>query len=170
MEKKSMCFIPTIYATQWTHETLLYKYTSLILFSKGGPQFVVSWEMDGETYTRREDFFFPYLLPGSRGYQCLHPLASSSETTSDRLRVPRSTMILCTLTKSDPVVLITWSPSGYTPVVPDYPDVLSYPCLLITAIQLVKAHGVRWNEPKIHVICYITYANILLGRSNDACK
>ena len=37
------------------------------------------WEIDGETYTQREDFF-PYLLPGARCCQRLHPLASSSET------------------------------------------------------------------------------------------
>ena len=36
--------------------------------------------MGGETYTKREDFFFPYLLPGARGCQRSHPLASSSET------------------------------------------------------------------------------------------
>ena len=29
-------------------------------------------------------------------------------------------------------------------------------CLLITTWQLVKAHGVTWNKPKIQCICYIT--------------
>ena len=114
-----------------------------------GPQFVVSWEIDGETYTQREDFFFPYLLPGARGCQLLRPLASWD--TSDRLCVPHSTAILCTLSKSDHVVLIMWSSSSYTPVVTNCPDVLSYPCLLITAWQLVKAHWVTRNELKIHV-------------------
>ena len=38
------------------------------------------WEMGGETYTQREDFFVPYILLGARGCQRLHPLASSSET------------------------------------------------------------------------------------------
>ena len=33
---------------------------------------------------------------------------------------------------------------------------LSYPCLLITAWELVKEHGVTRNELKIHGICYIT--------------
>ena len=65
------------------------------------------------------------------------------------VRIP----ILCTLSKSDCVVLITWSPFGYTHF---GPDVLSSCCLLITTWQLVKAHGVTRNEPKIHVICYIT--------------
>ena len=59
--------------------TLLYKNISLILFLEKGPLFVVVWEIDGETYTQGEDFFFPYLLPGARGCQCLHPLTSSSE-------------------------------------------------------------------------------------------
>ena len=59
------------------------------------------------------------------------------------------------VSKSDRVV-ITWSPSGYTPVVPDCPDALSAPCFLITTWQLVKAHGVTRNEPKIHFICYLT--------------
>ena len=78
----------------------------------------------------------------------------------DRLGVPRSTAILCTQSKTDRMVLITCSPSGYTPVVPESPDVLSYPCLLITAWQLVKAHGVTRNKPKIHVLCYITNSSL----------
>ena len=118
--------------------------------------------MGGETYTQREDFFFPYLLPGARGCQHLHSLASSSETplidcmSLAWLRVPCSTVILCTLSKSECVVLITWSPSSYTPVWPKWPDIPSSSCLLIKMWQLVKAHGVTRNEPKIHVICYIT--------------
>ena len=127
---------------------------SLILFSKKGPQFVVSWEIDWETYTQREDFF-PYLLPGARGCQRFHPLASRVvREASDRLRVPCSTPDNLPLSKSDLEVLITWSLSGYTPVVPDCLEAL--PCLLIITWQLVKAHGVTRNEPKIHVICYIT--------------
>ena len=63
--------------------------------------------------------------------------------------------ILCTLSKSAHVVLITWSPSGYIPVGPNFPDAL--PCILITTWQLVKAHGVIKNEPKIHVLSYITF-------------
>ena len=59
---------------------------------------------------------------------------------------------------------ITWSPSGYTPLRPAYPDALSSPCLLITTWQLVKAHGVISNEPKIHVNSqYITISRRILG-------
>ena len=136
------------------NETLVYKkYISHFILEKG-PQLVDSREIDGETYTQREDFFFPYLLPGARGYQRLHLLASSSETpltdcvSHARLRFSA----LCL--KSDNVVLITLFPSGYSPVVPDCPEVLSYPCLLITAWQLIKAHGVTRNEPKIHNMLY----------------
>ena len=60
------------------------------------------------------------------------------------------------LSKSHHVVLITWSPSGYIPVRPKWHDRPSSSCLLIKMWQLTKAHGVTWNEPKIHVICYIT--------------
>ena len=41
---------------------------------------------------------------------------------SDWLRIPRSTAILCILSKSDRIVLITWSPSSYTSAIPECPD------------------------------------------------
>ena len=110
-----------IYELQWTNETLLYKNISLILFSKETHRLLLVWEIDGETYTQREDFF-PYLSSGSQGVPTLAPPCQLVKDASDRLRVPRSTAILCTLSKSDRVVLITWSPSGYTPVVPECPD------------------------------------------------
>ena len=113
-------------------------------------------EMGGEIYTHRENFFFPYLLPGAKGMSTLALPCKLVRDTSNRLRVPCSTLDSLPLSKSDRVVLITWSPSGYTPVVPDCPDVQSYPCLLISAWQRVKGHGVTRNEPKIHVIYYIT--------------
>ena len=40
--------------------TLLYKNISLIFFLEKGPQFVTSWEIDGETYTQRGDFFLSH--------------------------------------------------------------------------------------------------------------
>ena len=54
----------------------------------------------------------------------------------------------CTLSKSDRVVLITWSPSGYTPVRPVCPDAPSSSCLLIKMWQLTKAHGVIGTNRK----------------------
>ena len=112
---------------------------------KRGPLFVISWEIDGGTYTQREDVLL-YLLPGVRGCQRLHPLASRN--TTDRLRVPRSTAILCTLSKSDCVVLITWSPSGYSPVVPDCLDRAAlFTNHNVTGGQSTRGHKERTENP-----------------------
>ena len=66
--------------------------------------------------------------------------------TSARLRVPSSAPDSLSLSKSDHVVPITWSPSGYTPVGPECP------AMLFT----------NHNKPKIHVICYITRVFVYL--------
>ena len=110
-------------------------------------------EMDGETYTQREDFFFPYLLPGARECQCLYPLASSSETpliNCVSLAWQRFSALCLNLTmwfSSHNLLLVTHL------LYPTALIVLS--CLLITW-QLVKAHRVTRNELKIHGIYYIT--------------
>ena len=130
--------------------------------------FVVSWEIDGETYTQREDFFFPYLLLGARGCQRLHPLASSSEThligcvTHARLRFSA----LC------PNLTAWFSSHGLLPVTHLlYPSALTWCHILVYSWQLVKANRVSRNEPKIHVICYITYRNaIYCGKGLLNCK
>ena len=62
------------------------------------------------------------------------------------------------LSKTDRVVLIMWSPCGYTPVRLRWPDAPSSSCLLIKMWLLDKAH-----EPKIHVICYITFSYLSLA-------
>ena len=81
---------------------LLYKeYISHNLLSKG--LMILTCVRDGW----REDFFFPYLLPWARGCHRLLSIASSIRDASDRLRVHRSTAIICTLSKSDRVVF--WS-------------------------------------------------------------
>ena len=105
--------------------------------------------------SQREDFFFSYLLPGARGCQCLHPLQARQRCLWS-VACPTLDCDSLHLFKSDRVVLITWSSSGYTPVWPECPDAPSSFCLLIKIWQLTKAHEVTWNEPKIHVICYIT--------------
>ena len=69
-----------IYEIQWTNETLLNKDISLILIWEKGP---TVWEIDGETYTQRGDFFLSHIFfrePG--GTNACTPLqAVSSETT-----------------------------------------------------------------------------------------
>ena len=85
----------------------------------------------------------------SQGVPTLATPCKLVRDASDRLRVSRSTAILCTLSKSDRVVLITWSPSGYTPVWSELTALtLSSSCLLIKMWQLATR-----NEPKIPVIC-----------------
>ena len=87
--------------------------------------------------------------------------------TSDRLRISRSTLYSdwtdC-LKISTWGSHITWSPSGYTPAWPANPDALPPSrCLLITTWQLVKAHGVIVNKPKIHFNShYVTYTYIYI--------
>ena len=127
--------------------TSLWKYISHFILIRG-PLFDVSWEIDGETYTQREGFFF--LEPG--GFNACSPL-QARQRRPDQLRVPRSTTIFSTLSKSARVV-ITWSPSCYTPVRPERPNAPSSSCLLIKTWQLAKAHRVTRNEPKIHGMLY----------------
>ena len=116
-------------------------------------------------------FFAGKITPGYEYYcsikyefsgEHLHPLASrivrDVRDAFDQLPIPDSTLDSLHSVYIWPLVShITWSPSGYTPVGPDCPDVLPFLCLLITTWQLVKAHGVTRNEPKIHVISYITF-------------
>ena len=129
------------------------KNISLTFYSRKGWCFCGVWEMGGEIIFRERTSSF-HLFFREPGCQCLHPFASWD--TSDRLRVPRSTPILHTRSKSDRMVLIPWSPSDPFPVRPECPDAPSSSCLLIKMWQLTKTHGVTWNEPKLHVLCYIT--------------
>ena len=125
--------------------TLLYKNISLTLHSRKGWCFCGVWEVGGEAYSER-GLLLPISSSRSQGMPTPAPTCELVRDASARLRVPCSTAISCTLSKSDRVVLITWSPSGYTPVRPKWPDAPSSPCLLIKIWQLTKAH----------VICYIT--------------
>ena len=81
------------------------------------------------------------------------PLASSSETALiDCVSLARLRFSALRLN------LTAWfSSRGFLPVTHQlYPSALIVlSCLLITMWQLVIAHGVTRNKPKIHVICYI---------------
>ena len=99
-----------------------------------------------------KELLLPISSSRSQGVPTLAPPCKFVRDASGRLRVPRSTAILCTLSKSYHVVLITWSPSGYTPVRPEFPDrAVLFANQNVTACQ---AHGVPSNEPKFHGICY----------------
>ena len=97
------------------------KYISHTLYTKG---LIFLWCVrDGwrDLYSER-GLLLSISSSGSQGVPTLAPPCKLVRDASDRLRVPRLTAILCTLSTSDRVVLITWSPSGYTPVLPECPD------------------------------------------------
>ena len=147
-----------IYEIPWTNETLFF-------IKKYIPHFILClllvlrdrWR---DIYSERWLLLISYLLPGARGCQPLHPFASrvvrEVRDAFDRLHVPGSTL--------DYLNSVSIWPRGYHVVSfrlhtcwtwPDCPVALSPHCLQITTWQLVKAHGITRNEPKIHVICYI---------------
>ena len=110
--------------------TLLYKNTSLILFSKGAHSLLWVWEIDGETYTQRGDFFWPFIF-------FLEPLVSTLAPPCQpyRQRRPWSACVSfarLSILWTDCLNLttcshITWSPSGYTPAQTAYLDTLPSP-------------------------------------------
>ena len=75
-----------------------------------------------ERHILRERILLPISSSGSQEVPTLAPPCKLVWHASGRLRVPHSLAILCTQSKSDHVVLITWSPSGYPPVPPECPD------------------------------------------------
>ena len=97
------------------------------------------------------ELLLPILSSRSRGVPTLAPPCKLVRDASGRMRVPRSNAILCTLSKFARVVLITWSPSGYTPVRPECPE---HTFLFTNHVTVFKAHGVTRNEPKIHSMLY----------------
>ena len=139
--------------------TLLYKNLSLSLslsqfILESVTQFVVSlWDRWRDIYSKRGLLLAPYLLPGARGCQRLHTLTSRivrDDLTSliGYVSLARLSILTGLTVSSWPRGShITWSPSGYTPARPAYPDELPSSCLLITTWQLVKAHGVTRNKP-----------------------
>ena len=120
-----------------------------------------------DIYSER-GLLLPIFSSRSQGVQTLAPTCKLVRDASGWLRVPRSTAILCILSKSHRVVLITWSPSGYTPVRPECSDrAVRFTNQNVTACQ---AHGVTRNEPKFHGVCYITKAMIDKTIQNCRCR
>ena len=126
----------------------IYIYIYHTLFSKG---LMFLWCVrDGwrDIYSVR---WLPLPISSSRnqGVPTLPPSCKIVGDASGRLRAPRSTAILCTLSKCHCIDLLplhtcsTW--------VPDH-------SVLFTNqnVTACKAHGVTRNEPKFHGICYIT--------------
>ena len=84
----------------------------LILFSKGAHSLFLVWEIDEETYTQRGDFFLSHIFFREPwGANACTPLPAVSSETSETpligcLSLARLS-ILCTLSKSDRMVLIS---------------------------------------------------------------
>ena len=124
--------------SEWTH-FFIKIYASNFILEKGWC-FCGVWEMGGETYPKREDFFFPYLLQGARGCQRLQPLQARQRRLWSAA-CPSLDCYSLHSPESDHVVLITWSPSGYTPVVPECPDrAVLFTNQHVTAFQSTRGH------------------------------
>ena len=65
--------INMIYEIQWTNETHFFIKIYLSFYSRKGPQFVVRWERDGDTYTRIGDFFLSHTSSRNQGVPTLAP-------------------------------------------------------------------------------------------------
>ena len=135
-----------IYEIQWTNETLPYKNISLILFSTEAHCLLV-WEIDGETYTQRGDFFSSHTFfrePGSAN--AFTPLQAVSSERSETPPIGCASLARSRFSapsKSDRVVLIAWSPSGYTPVWTRLPWRPVIPLFInhnMTACQSTRSH------------------------------
>ena len=140
------------------NKTFLYKNLSYFIL-KRGTQVIVSLEIDGETYTQRGDFFLFHIFfrepGGANACTLVHAVLS------DGLMSLTGCISLARLQFSALCLNLTayFSSRGLLPVTHLLdPTALTccHPRLLITMWQLVKAHWVTRNEPKIHVICYIT--------------
>ena len=133
----------------------LIKYISHFILERGSMFVVGLRDRWRDIYSKRRLLLVPYLLLRSRECQRWHPLASHIDRDDQTPLIGYVSLarlsILWTLSKSKSHGLLLVSPVG-----PDCPDALSSPCALIITWQLVKAHGVTRNEPKIHVKCYIT--------------
>ena len=140
---------------------LVYKNTSLILFSKRVHSLLlIKGYMERDILRERTSSHISFREPGgANAYTHLQtetPLIGCMSLA--RLR-------FCAL---GPNLTTWWESRGLLPVTHLlYPTALiALPCLLITTWQLVKAHGVTRNESIIHSICYITVVIILCGRLN----
>ena len=100
------------------------------------------------------DFFLSHTFSGSQGVPTLAPPCKLVRDYSDRC------VFLARLRFSAPCLNLTawFSSRDLLPVTHlfDLSALIVLSCLLITTRQLVKAHGLTRNEPKIHGICYIT--------------
>ena len=107
------CILSFVFMNNEEHVYIkIYKNISLILFSKGAHSLLLVWEIDVVTYIQRGDFFLSHIFfQEPVGANACTPLQAVSSKTSETpligcLSLARLS-ILCTLSKSDRVVLIS---------------------------------------------------------------
>ena len=129
-------------------------YLSHFILERVDVYMVCEWWVERHIYSEI-GLLLPISPSGSQGVPMLAPPCKLVRDSSARLRVPRSTAILYILSKSYRVVLITQSPSGYTPVVPKCPDcavIFLFTNQNVTACQSTRGHLERTENP-----CYMLY-------------
>ena len=121
-----------------------------------------------DIYTQRERTYSSHIFfHEPEGANACNPLASSAET-------PRLGCVSLTRLRFSSLCLnLTAWFSSRDPLpgthLFDLSALIVLSCLLITTWQLVKAHGVTMNEPKIHGICYITPWNYPTSQQTITC-
>ena len=125
---------------------------------------------DGWRDIYSERGLLPIYSSRNQGVLTLAPPCKPVRDAPDRLRVPRSTAILCIMFISERVVLITWFPSGYTPVVPEWPDRAAlYTKHNVTACQSTRGHKERTENPwyMLYNECFALAENYLWFRNSN---
>ena len=112
-----------------------------------------------ERHISEKGFLLPISSSRNQGCQRLHPLASSLVTPL----IGRVSLAGLQFSALCPNLTAWFSSRGFLPVTHlfDLSALIVLSSLQITTWQLVKAHGVTRNEPKIHSICYITLRDVL---------
>ena len=103
-----------------------------------------------DIYSERN--FFPCLLPGAGGYQCLHPFVSSSET----LLIGCMSLAQLRFSALCLKQTVWFSSHGHLPVTHllYLTALIVLSCLLITTWQLVKAHS---HQERTKNLCDMLY-------------
>ena len=130
--------------------TLLYKNISFTLYSRKDWCFFGMWEMGIETYAKREDFF-QYLLPGDAN--ACTPLQARQRHLWSAACASLDCDSLHSVQIWSRGSLITWSLSGYTPVLPECPGravIFLFTNQNVTACQSTRGHLER-TENKCHM-------------------
>ena len=152
--------------------TLLYKNIPLSLYSRRGYTVCSKFEREMERHILREgEFFLPHIFllePGwANACTPCKPYRQRRPNASHRLRIPGSTLDSNWTDCLKLTVRFSYHMVSFRlhTCLTGQPRLTSIPLFKITTWQLVKAHGVTWNEPKIHINSH--YITLLLTQGNS---